>query len=469
MKRPLYHLFTAAALLYSSYASAAQWTVGPGQAYTLPSQVAALVGNGDTVNIQAGTYPSDVTNWTANDLLLRGTGGYAHLESNGAAWGGKGIWVIQGDRTRVEWIQFSECSVPDLNGAGIRMEGKHLTVHHCVFRDNENGILAGTPASVPSNITIEYCEFDHNGHGDGYSHNLYINHTDTLFFRYNYSHHAHVGQELKSRAHVNFIEYNRLSNEATGDASREIDLPDGGQAYLIGNLIQQGPMGVNSNLVGFGVESLNNPGPHVLYAINNTLVNEKTVGSFFAMPSTVSFKGYSNIMAGGGSIMATGFPSLTDTAGNLRDPDIADLNFRSAATYDYRLEVPSPAQNIGIPAGYAASGYPLVAMQEYVHPTNSAIRCQQATMDAGAYQLCTTAVEGTAALAGITLWPNPDHADVHITGAKGYETELLDALGRTTGRKGADGVIDLRGLAAGCYFVKLSTPAVNHFLRLIVE
>ncbi len=99
MNKPLYVLFAAAALLYSSYASATQWTVGPGQTYTAPSQVASSVGDGDTVNIAAGTYPSDVTNWTANDLLLRGIGGYAHLESNGAAWGGKGIWVIQGDRT----------------------------------------------------------------------------------------------------------------------------------------------------------------------------------------------------------------------------------------------------------------------------------------------------------------------------------------------------------------------------------
>ncbi|MBK6894121.1 MAG: right-handed parallel beta-helix repeat-containing protein [Flavobacteriales bacterium] len=341
MNRSLYLLCAGAFLLYSSDASATQWTVGPGQTYTAPSQVAALVGDGDTVNIQAGTYPSDVTNWTANDLLLRGTGGHAQLASNGTAWGGKGIWVIQGDRTRVEWIEFGECSVPDHNGAGIRMEGKNLTVRHCVFRDNENGILAGTPASVPSNITIEHCEFDHNGYGDGFSHNLYINYTDTLFFRYNYSHHAHVGQELKSRAHVNFIEYNRLSNEATGDASREIDLPDGGQAYLIGNFIQQGPMGQNSNLVGFGAESLSNPGPHAIYAINNTMVNEKNVGSFFSMPATVSFKGYANIMAGGGTIMATGFPNATDTAGNLRAPDIADLNFQSAGTYDYRLFAPS--------------------------------------------------------------------------------------------------------------------------------
>jgi hypothetical protein len=77
---------------------AVQWTVGPGQTYTAPSQVSTLVGNGDTVNILAGTYPSDVARWQADDLVLRGVGGMAHLESNGNAWGGKAIWVIQGDQ-----------------------------------------------------------------------------------------------------------------------------------------------------------------------------------------------------------------------------------------------------------------------------------------------------------------------------------------------------------------------------------
>jgi hypothetical protein len=83
---------------------------------------------------------------------------------------------------------------------------------------------------------------------------------DSLIFRFNYSHHAHVGHELKSRAHVNMIAYNRFSNEATGDASRDIDLPNGGQAYLIGNTIQQGMQAQNSNMVGYGLEGLNNPG-----------------------------------------------------------------------------------------------------------------------------------------------------------------------------------------------------------------
>ncbi|MBV6404812.1 MAG: hypothetical protein IT228_02735 [Flavobacteriales bacterium] len=68
MRRPL--LSTSLLLLPGTAALATTWTVGPGLSYTLPSQVSALVNDGDTVDILAGTYPSDVAAWTAE--LSRG-------------------------------------------------------------------------------------------------------------------------------------------------------------------------------------------------------------------------------------------------------------------------------------------------------------------------------------------------------------------------------------------------------------
>lgn len=435
-------------------AHATTWTVGPGQPYTTPSQVSTLVGDGDTVNIEAGVYPSDVARWQANDLVLRGVGGMAHMESNGMAWGGKAIWVIQGDRTTVEWIGFSECSVPDQNGAGIRQEGHDLTVRHCWFHDNEDGILAGE--IHPSTIRIEYSEFGHNGFGDGYSHNVYIGHVDSLIFRFNYSHHADVGHELKSRAWVNVIEYNRFSNESDGTASREIDLPNGGQAYLIGNVVQQGPLSENSNLVGFGMEGLSNPGPHELYAVNNTLVNEKTLGSFFQMPAEAYFKAWNNIVAGGGNFMSA-WPTSVDTLANVRSTSIAAVGFLNAAGYDYHIDDSSPAHQAGYPAGLANSGYPLVALWEYAHPTDGLLRCQHATLDAGAFETCSTGMPGREHVA-LWLHPNParDQVTVEWPGQQACTwVRLLDAQGRAVrqwrGRGAERAVLDVRGLAAGPY------------------
>src|SRR5262249_30378794 len=146
--------------------------------YTKPSQVATLVQNGDTVLIDAGTYSADVARWSAHNLVLKGVNGYAHLASGGVVYGDKAIWVIAGNNATVEYIEFSQAVSTSQNGAGIRQEGLSLTVRHCYFHNNEDGILGG--AYHPSTIRIEASEFAYNGYGDGYSHNLYIGNIDTL-------------------------------------------------------------------------------------------------------------------------------------------------------------------------------------------------------------------------------------------------------------------------------------------------
>ncbi len=379
-----FRLFFIALIFLSLQMHATIWQVGPAHTYTMPSQVSTLVQNGDTVDIDAGNYPSDVCRWQAHNLLLRGVGGLAQLESNGLSWGDKAIWVIQGNNNRVEWIEFSECTSTSQNGAGIRYEGLNLTVSHCYFHDNEDGILGG--AFHPCTVVIEFSEFAYNGYGDGFSHNLYIGNIDTLIFRYNYSHHTYVGHELKSRAYVNYILYNRLSNEATGTASREIDLPNGGLAVIMGNIIQQGVNGQNSNLVGYGLEGLTNPAPYNLYVVNNTMVNERPVGNFVnVIAGTNIYKSYNNIFAGAGSFLS-GTPATLDTAGNKMYPAISSAGFANSAGYDYHLLAASSAINAGTNAGTASSGFSLTPVSEYVHPANYTLRNITGNIDAGAYE-----------------------------------------------------------------------------------
>ncbi len=357
---------------------------------------------------------------------------------------------------------------------GIRLEGLDLTVRHCWFHHNENGILCGE--YHPSTVLIEYSEFGHHGYGDGYSHNLYIGNIDSLIFRFNYSHHADVGHELKSRAWVNVIEYNRFSNEADGTASREIDLPNGGQAYLIGNVVQQGLQSENSNMVGYGLEGLSNPGPHELYAINNTLVNEKTVGSYFQMPGAAYFKAYNNVLAGGGSFM-TSWPTNVDTLANVRNTSIAALQFLDAPNYDYRIDESSPAHNAGYPAGLAGSGYPLVAWYEYVHPTEGVLRCQHALArcrglrdvhhgDGRIAQQRTHSRCGRTRRSGLL--------NISSDGAgQALGTKLLDMQGRVVDvpiHYGADRtVLDLASLPAGIYMVIVSGQRTNWVRRVIKD
>ena len=364
--------------------------VGPLLTYTAPSQVSTLVQDGDTVDIEAATYLGDVCGWTANDLVLRGVGGMAVLDAQYTGYAGKAIWVIAGNNTTVEKIHFVHCSVPDQNGAGIRQEGADLIVRDCIFTENENGILAN--AVTGSTIRITNSEFDHNGFGDGFSHNLYINSVDSLIFEGNYSHHAHIGHELKSRAKVNVIRYNRFSNEADGDASREIDLPNGGQAFIIGNLLQQGPLGENGNMLAFGLEGLINPAPHALLLVNNTFLNQRFAGSFLQLPAGVDLlKSYSNFFTGPANLLVGPYPAAVDTMGNLLLTDASLALFTSIATLDLSLSPGSPAESVGYPPGLYGS-FDLSAYYEYAYPVGMQLRCQQATLDAGAFELCPTGI-----------------------------------------------------------------------------
>src|SRR6185436_16623544 len=135
-------------------------TVGPGKTYAKPCAAIAAAQDSDVIEIDAaGDYAGDVCAIARSNLTLRGVGGRAHIDAAGKAYGGKGIWVIQGANTTVENIELSGAKVPDLNGAGIRQEGAGLVVRNCVFHDNEDGILSGSGGE----ILIEGSEFANNG------------------------------------------------------------------------------------------------------------------------------------------------------------------------------------------------------------------------------------------------------------------------------------------------------------------
>lgn len=362
-----------------SPAAARKLEVGPGKTYTMPNQAAAAARNGDTVEIAAGNYAGEAATWRADSLVLRGASRFARLQAPADIQNGKAIWVIQGRHTVVENIEFQGAAVPDLNGAGIRQEGDGLTVRHCYFHDNENGILGGGGAA--SEVVIEYSEFAGNGHGDGYSHNLYIANIASFTLRFCNTHHAKVGHDLKSRAQKNFILYNRIWDGADGTASMEIDLPNGGTSYVIGNLIQQGPASQNSNILNFGAEGLSNAGKD-LYVVNNTFVNDRGGGGTFVnVRAGGAAKVWNNIFAGPGTAVA----GTADTAANWMGGAGADPGFVARAAFDYRLAAGSPAIDKGRDPG-SAGGFSLAPQFQYVPDAQGMPRAAQGAPDLGAYE-----------------------------------------------------------------------------------
>ncbi len=420
-EQPKHILMTLAGTLsilfaFAGSASANTLQVGPGKTYANPSDAAAAAHDGDTIEIDAGDYHGDVAHWTANNLTIRGVGGMAHLIAEGNAYGGKAIWVISGNNTTVEYIEFSGATVPDKNGAGIRQEGAGLTVRHCYFHDNEDGIL--TTDNATSDILIERSQFEHNGYGDGRSHNLYINHVRSFTFQYNYSHRAHVGHELKSRAYKNYILYNRITNE-DGDASYLIDLPNGGESYVIGNLLEQGPNNQNRTLVCFACEGASNPNSQV-YFVNNTFVNDASAGTFIHNNASTDAVVVNNLFVGPGALVNG--PAMQTT--NLMTDSPA---FVDQTNYDYHLTSSSPAIDQGSDPGMA-NGMSLVPTFQYVHPTDSQARPSDGMIDVGAYEYGTV--------------PPPSDGGVTDGGAGSPDAGVMTDAGMMGGADGGGGGTD---------------------------
>lgn len=333
--------------------------VGPAQRYKTPSSAAVVAQDGDTIEMEAGEYPGDVAVWSANRLTICGVNGLAHMEAHGKSAQQKAIWVIRGNDTTVEHIEFSGCNVPDCNGAGIRLEGKGLVVRHCGFHDNEDGILAG--ANPESDILVEHSEFHHNGHGDGLSHNLYIGQVRSFTLRFCSSHHARIGHLVKSRAQTNFILYNRLMDERDGSSSYVIDLPNGGRSFIIGNIIQHGPRAENGVAVSYASEGAKNA-VQELYAVNNTYINERASSGCFlrvtGSPATVRV--VNNLIVGGKTVLS----GPGQTTNNLVT---GQPGFAGAERFDFRLTPQSPALGTGIDPG-GAGDFSLAPVFYYREP-----------------------------------------------------------------------------------------------------
>jgi hypothetical protein len=373
-----------AAFSHASLVYAEVFLVGPDKPYKQPSEAAAVAKDGDTIAIDAGIYSGDVAIWRQNNLIIRGMRGRAHIKADGRAAEEKAIWVIKGDNTTVENVEFSGAAVRDRNGAGIRQEGSDLTVRNCYFHHNENGILGGK-----GKILIEYSEFAYNGFGDGQSHNLYISEkTTSLIFRYSYSHHARAGHNFKSRAQKNYILYSRIMDENDGDSSYVIDLPEGGEAYIIGNVIQQGPKAQNSKIISYGEES-KRPHPGSFYIVNNTIVNDRHSGIFIFARQGASGQIINNIFCGEGVILE----GPGEPINNLTFESDSWLNrllsraprFVNKDKFDYRLTASSPARDTGIDPGQLFA-FKLAPTDQYVDRANKEPRPKIGPIDIGAYE-----------------------------------------------------------------------------------
>ncbi len=333
--------------------------VGPTRTIKTIAESALLARAGATIEVDSGDCTGDVAVWTQDRITVRAVGGRVKLVAAGAAAESKAIWVVRAGQMWVDGFDFAGARVPDRNGAGIRFERGFLQVRNCTFTDNENGIL--TADQLDAVLEIDNSEFAHNGYGDGQSHNLYVGAISRLKVTGSYFHHANVGHLLKSRAAVNQIFYNRLTDGNGGRASYELEFPGGGMAYVVGNIIQQGAQTENPHLVSYGAEGYK-WARNELYLVNNTLIDNRLQGGIYlrVRPGSGAVKAVNNLLVGPGNLASAGPGDYYNnfTVG----PD----EFAQAAGDDYRLKRGSGVAGKAIDPG-SANGVKLRPAAEYVH------------------------------------------------------------------------------------------------------
>ena len=447
------------------------YTIGQSLPYQKLSQVVNNIDHGDTIFVQSGLYDNDVQVTISKDRIvilgdeddkpiLRAGSVIANDFSNG-----KGIMVIKGNHVIVRNLIFENARVPDRNGAGIRQEGCNLQIYNCVFRNNEMGILCGSYSDCKT--TIEHCRFEGNGSNDnpGYQHNVYINHIDTLIFRFNVTANAVAeGHELKSRAKFNYIAYNHILNTESID-SRNIDISNGGQAIIIGNVVEQSSHSANSNLIGFGLEGIDATQKQELYLLNNTIVNRKNTGSFVQFPPSAldTIVIVNNAFCGQVSNQFLGTISHMRYEYNFIG-SIDEAMFQDDANLDYKIKQNSPLKDKGIQLSQQLGQFNLFPEFEIIDEAHVNQRISYGQTDIGAYEFVGVDAVVTESKKDGIIFPNPSDDLLNCNDCKDGIYTILDLQGHQYQLIFHQHQTNVSHLKQGMYFLKTGLNVVN-FLK----
>lgn len=287
-------------------------TVAAGQSIQAAIDAAAA---GDTIDVAAGNYANQFLT-IEKSLTIEATGGPAVIAATIDPPNGKAI-ITEGQpglTVNISGFDISGAVVGDNNGAAIRYEGGTLHLSNVSLHNNQEGLLgAADPNGV---ITIDHSEIDHNGEGSGSTHNLYIGAIASFTLTNSYVHDAVVGHEVKSRAASNTISGNRVFDNS-GSASYSIDLPNGGNASISGNLIEQGAHTQNPYILAYGEEGITHPGMSFIVSAN-TIVNDDPSGRLLLDPAlaqpTFSGNDVWGLPAGAGLALLSARPTLDTSA-----------------------------------------------------------------------------------------------------------------------------------------------------------
>lgn len=356
--------------------------VGNQDRITTISDAAKLARDGEIIEIRPGTYRGQPAVWTQNNLVIRGSGERPVMLANGKSAEDKAIWVIKGGNVRIENIEFRGVRVPSGNGAGIRFERGHLVVTRCVFVDNEMGILT---ANFPEmSLEVRDSEFLAAPHHEGQLHHLiYVGAIGRFVLSGSRFGLGYLGHLVKSRARENMVRNNMLADGTAGRSSYELEFPNGGIAYVLGNVIGQGAGTDNPVLVSYGAEGPRWP-VNELFLVHNTLVNDLHAGSFLKLwdekfPGGIESWVINNLTVGYGDLYPPARGRFEGNQSALRRDllDYGGLPLRLNSSSPLRGSVRIPGQ---------ANGMDLMPAAEFVFPAGTRPIHISSSLAPGAFQ-----------------------------------------------------------------------------------
>jgi hypothetical protein len=117
------------------------------------------------------------------------------------------------------------------------------------------GLLSASRPDM--HLVVRHCEFgDAPRHDSGLLHHLlYVGAIGTCVVMYSRFGKGWRGHLLKSRAGVNRILWNELVDGPDGEASYELEFPNGGDNLVLGNRIEQSARTQNTTLLSMGAEA----------------------------------------------------------------------------------------------------------------------------------------------------------------------------------------------------------------------
>lgn len=360
----------------------ATMVVGPGEKISSITEAAKQARDGDVIEIRPGVYRGQPAVWTQNNLVIRGAGERPVMLADGKSAEGKAIWVVRGGKLRIENIEFRGARVADLNGAGVRFEKGSLTVRACAFFDNEMGILTANR----SELTLEVVdsEFGDAPRTQGDLHHLlYVGAIGKFTLRGSRFSNGYLGHLVKSRARENHILYNMLVDGAGGKSSYELEFPNGGIAYVLGNTIGQSAGTDNPRIVSYGAEGPKWP-ENALYMAHNTLINDAYAGTFVNVRTDRM----------GGDVEVWLLNNLTVGAGDLHKPSQGRFDGNRAVGRHELVDVGgiplkltnlSPLRGAVRPPGQAP-GMELLPDAEFVFPVGTRRMRPTSLLAPGAFQ-----------------------------------------------------------------------------------